>query len=727
LNALTAPGVTKESTFGVSPHTAPPFSNELRVWPGRPSPLGASCTGQGVNFALFSENATKVELCLFDSPKAQVESRRITLPEKTNQVWHGFLPDLEAGQTYGYRVHGPNEPSRGHRFNPRKVLLDPYAKLIARSLIWDDAVLDPERDTAAVAPLASVVGGEATTVSSGPRTPWHKTVIYELHVKGFTKRNPNVPEKLRGTYAGLASPAAIEHFQKLGVTAVELLPVHYHIDEHFLVTRGRSNYWGYNTLGYFAPDPRYSASGPEGAAREFLKMVHQLHAAEIEVILDVVYNHSAEGNQDGPTLSFRGIDNTAYYRLAADRASYIDFTGCGNSLNVGHPRTLQLIMDSLRHWVTEMRVDGFRFDLASALARDLWEVDRLSAFFDIIQQDPVLSEVKLIAEPWDVGPGGYQVGNFPVLWSEWNGKYRDCVRRFWNGKAGTVGELATRLAGSSDLFADDGRHPGASVNFVTAHDGFTLRDVVSYNQKHNEANGEENRDGTNDNESWNCGCEGPTDNSEVNQLRSRQQRNFLATLLLSQGVPMLLAGDEFGQTQHGNNNAYCQDSPVAWLEWDLSDEGRALLDFTHMLMHLRKTQPVFRRRRFFQGRPIHGVEIKDIYWIKSDGNEMSEADWNAGQVRCLCMVLPGDQITETGEEGESIAGDSFSVLLNAGDEPLPFRLGARRRDLRWKCVFDTSALTAKSRTFEHMSVFPLQPHSLALFQAEFFKMRNEHE
>ncbi len=724
MNALSAPAVTKKSTPGLSPHTVAPLSKELRVWLGRPSPLGATCTGEGVNFALFSENATKVELCLFESPQAQVELHRIPLPEKTNQVWHGFLPDLEAGQTYGYRVHGPNEPSRGHRFNPRKVLLDPYAKLIARCLVWDDAVLDPERDTAAIAPLASVMGKETAAGKTVPDTPWHETVIYELHVKGFTKRHPNVPEKLRGTYAGLASPAVIEHFQKLGVTALELLPVHYHIDEHFLVTRGRSNYWGYNTLGYFAPDPRYSASGPQGAVREFREMVGQLHAAGIEVILDVVYNHTAEGNQDGPTLSFRGIDNTAYYRLDANRASYIDFTGCGNSLQVGHPRTLQLIMDSLRHWVTEMHVDGFRFDLASALARDLWEVDRLSAFFDIIQQDPVLSEVKLIAEPWDIGPGGYQVGNFPVLWSEWNGKYRDCVRRFWKGKASTVSELATRLAGSSDLFADDGRHPGASINFVTAHDGFTLRDLVSYDQKHNEANGEENRDGTNDNESWNCGFEGATDNREVNELRRRQQRNFLATLLLSQGVPMLLAGDEFGQTQHGNNNAYCQDSPVAWLDWDLSDEGRALLDFTRMLMHLRKTQPVFRRRHFFQGRPIHGAEIKDIYWIKSDGNEMSEADWNAGQARSICMVLPGDQITETGEKGESIAGDSFSILLNASDKRLPFRLGARRQDLRWKCIFDTARPAAEPRTFEHMSVFPLQPHSLALFQAEFFKMRN---
>ncbi len=550
------------------------------MWPGRSSPLGASFDGSGVNFALFSEHATQVELCLFDSPDAQAEIQRIALPERTHYVWHGFLPDLGPGQIYGYRVYGPEEPLRGHRFNPRKVLLDPYAKQIARDLVWSDAVLDPHRDTASGAPLASVVNTAADQSPDGaPRTPWHETVIYELHVKGFTQQHPGVPEKLRGTYAGLASVAAIEHFRRLGVTAIELLPVHYHIDEHFLVARGRSNYWGYNTLGYFAPDPRYAATGAQGAVQEFREMVRHLHGAGIEVILDVVYNHTGEGNHDGPTLSFRGIDNSSYYRLETDCARYIDFTGCGNSLNVGHPRTLQLIMDSLRYWVTEMQVDGFRFDLASALARELWEVDRLSSFFDIIQQDPVLSEVKLIAEPWDIGPRGYQVGNFPVLWSEWNGKYRDCVRRFWKGHGGTVGEFATRLAGSSDLFADDGRRPSASVNFITAHDGFTLRDLVSYEQKHNEPNGEENRDGTNDNESWNCGQEGPTDDPAINALRGQQQRNFLATLLLSQGVPMLLAGDEFGQTQHGNNNAYCQDSPVAWLDWNLSAAQRELLEF----------------------------------------------------------------------------------------------------------------------------------------------------
>ncbi len=606
-----------------------------RVWPGKPSPLGANFDGRGVNFALFSEHATQVVLCLFDTTDAQSETERIVLPEKTDQVWHGYLPDLKPGQIYGYRVHGPQEPGRGHRFNPFKVLLDPYAKSIARGLRWDDAVLAPDRESAHCAPLARVV--ETCFPWDGdklPCTPWHETVVYELHVKGFTKQHPGVPENLRGTYAGLASPAAVEHLRELGVTAVELLPVHYHIDERFLVQRGRVNYWGYNTLGFFAPDPRYAASGTEGAVAEFQAMVRQLHAAGIEVILDVVYNHTAEGDEHGPTLSLKGIDNSSYYRLAHDRARYVDFTGCGNSLNVAHPRTLQLIMDSLRHWVLEMHVDGFRFDLASALARELWEVDRLGAFFDIIHQDPVLSQVKLIAEPWDLGPNGYQVGNFPVLWTEWNGKYRDCVRRFWNGSGGgAMGELASRLAGSSDLYAHNGRRPSASLNFITAHDGFTLRDLVSFNEKHNEANGEENRDGSNHNDSWNCGTEGSTDDDAINTLRARQQRNFLATLLLSQGVPMLLAGDEFGHSQHGNNNAYCQDSPLAWLDWNLSTEQRALLDFTQKLMRLRKTEPVFLRRHFFQGRAIHGADIKDLYWLKPDGSEMADWDWHTDHAR----------------------------------------------------------------------------------------------
>jgi isoamylase len=691
----------------------------MSIWPGSPSPLGATIAENGVNFALFSEHATKVELCLFDSPDATRESHRIELPEKTNQVWHGCLPDVKPGQIYGYRVHGPYDLARGHRFNPRKVLLDPYAKAIARGLRPGDAVHNLESDTAAFAPLARVVD---TAFEWGddraPRMPWHETVVYELHVKGFTKRHPGVPENLRGTYAGLASPAATEYLRDLGVTAIELLPVHYHIDERFLIDKGLVNYWGYNTLGFFAPDPRYAASGQEGAVQEFKAMVRSLHSAGIEVILDVVYNHTAEGDHHGPTLSFRGIDNAAYYRLGSDRVRYVDFTGCGNSLNVAHPRTLQLIMDSLRYWVLEMHVDGFRFDLASALARDLWEVDRLSTFFDIIHQDPVLSEIKLIAEPWDLGPGGYQVGNFPVLWTEWNGKYRDCVRRFWKGNGGTIGELASRLSGSSDLYAHNGRRPSASLNFITAHDGFTLRDLVSYNHKHNEANGEENRDGTNENDSWNCGVEGATNDDRISALRARQQRNFLGMLLVSQGVPMLLAGNEFGQTQHGNNNAYCQDSPLAWLDWNLSAEQRALLEFVRELVRLRKTQPVFRRRNFFQGRPIHGAEIKDLYWLKPDGVEMSDRDWGSGFARCLCMVLPGDQIAEVGEHGERIVGDSFAILFNAHHEPISFRLGTRQRDVRWTCVLDTAEPDATQPTFEHMSEFPLQAHSLAVLRAE---------
>jgi glycogen operon protein len=694
-------------------------TGESIVWPGRPSPLGATWNGSGVNFALFSEHATRVDLCLFDSPDSPAESHRIPLPEKTNQVWHGFLPDLTPGQLFGYRVHGPHDPPRGHRFNPRKVLLDPYAKAIGRPLRWENAVLDPDGDTAGSAPLAQVADTAFDWQGDPPlRTPWHDTVLYELHVKGFTRMHPGVPEALRGTYAGLASPAALDHLRSLGVTAVELLPVHYHIDEAFLAAQGRVNYWGYNTLGFLAPDPRYAATGPEGAVREFQEMVRTLHAAGIEVILDVVYNHTAEGNEHGPTLSLRGIDNAAYYRLADDRARYVDFTGCGNSLDVSHPRTLQLIMDSLRHWAVEMHVDGFRFDLASALARESGHVDRLSTFFDIIHQDPVLSELKLVAEPWDLGPGGYQVGNFPVLWSEWNGRYRDCVRRFWKGDGGTVGELASRLAGSSDLYAHNGRRPGASINFITAHDGFTLRDLVSYNHKHNEANGEDNRDGSDHNDSWNCGAEGPTEDPAVNALRARQQRNLLATLLLSQGVPMLLAGDEFGQTQHGNNNAYCQDSPLAWLDWNHSAQQRALLDFTRELLSLRLSQPVFRRRQFFQGRPIHGSGIKDLYWLKPDGAEMSDADWNAGQVACLAMVLPGDQITELGDRGERIAGDTFTLLLNAHPEPITFRLGTRRRDVRWRCVLDTAGRAPFPHPFEHLGGFPLEARSLALLRAE---------
>ena len=564
----------------------------MRVWPGSPYPLGATWDGKGVNFALFSEHATHVELCLFDAADAAKEAHRLPLPEYTDHVWHGYLPDVLPGQLYGYRVHGPYEPQHGHRFNPHKVVLDPYARLIGRDVQWADECFayrlgDPEadlsfdeRDSAAFAPLAVVIDPAFTWGDDRPpHTPWHKTLIYELHVKGFTQLHPEVPERLRGTYAGLASEPAIRHLTELGVTAVELLPVHHFLDDRHLIDRGLTNYWGYNTLAFLRPHSRYAATAiPQDAVQQFKMMVAALHAAGIEVILDVVYNHTAEGNQLGPTLSMRGVDNAAYYRLSPeDPRYYMDFTGCGNSPNVQHPRMLQLIMDSLRYWVTEMHVDGFRFDLASTLARELFEVDRLGAFFDIIHQDPVLSQVKLIAEPWDVGAGGYQVGNFPVLWSEWNGKYRDTVRRFWKGDGDTLAEFATRLSGSSDLYQNDGRKPSASINFITCHDGFTLHDLVSYNDKHNEANGENNQDGANDNNSWNCGAEGPTDDPAINALRWQQQRNFLTTLLLSQGVPMLLAGDEFSHTQQGSNNTYCQDNERTWLNWELSDGAAGLL------------------------------------------------------------------------------------------------------------------------------------------------------
>jgi isoamylase len=692
------------------------------LWPGNPSPLGATWDGEGVNFALFSENATLVELCFFDSAGDERESVRLPLPEKTNQIWHGYLHGGAPGMIYGYRVHGPENPSMGHYFNPRKVLLDPYAKCIARDFRHGEATNDPQLDNAADAALARVIdtsfhwNGTAT-----PATPWHETIVYEAHVKGFTQQHPGVPEALRGTYAGFASPAAIAHLTSLGITAVELMPIHYHIDEGRLSKAGQVNYWGYNTLGFFAPDPRYSSSGPENAVNEFKEMVRVLHAAGIEVILDVVYNHTAEGDQAGPVLSMRGIDNTSYYRLSEDRSQFIDFTGCGNSLNVAHPHVLKLIMDSLRYWVLEMHVDGFRFDLASALARELWDVDRLGSFFDIIHQDPVLSQVKLIAEPWDLGPNGYQVGNFPVLWSEWNGLYRDCVRRFWKGDGATVGELATRLAGSSDLYQHNGRRPHASLNFVTCHDGFTLADLVSYNTKHNEANGDANRDGSDQNDSWNCGVEGPSNEEQIQILRIRQQRNFLCTLFLSQGVPMLLAGDEIGRTQGGNNNAYCQDSPVSWLDWNLDADALAQLDFVRRLIDLRRKQPVFRRRHFFQGRAIHGTDIKDLYWIRPDGMEMSELDWNSPHARCLGMGLLGDQIVECDERGQPVRGDSFLILMNAGDSLVPFRLSARQKQVAWTLVLDTSNGhdLMPQRVFAHMAEYPLQSRSVAVLQPHY--------
>ena len=648
------------------------------VWPGRPYPRGATWDGEGVNFALFSEHANKVELCLFD-PSGRRELQRITLPERTNHVWHCYLPEARPGMLYGYRVHGPYEPARGHRFNPHKLLLEPYAKDIAGTLRWSDAHFGyrlshrqadlsfDRRDNAAGMPKCRVIDPAFSWGDDRrPNIDWHEMVVYELHVRGLTMRHPDVPAPLRGTYAGVATAPVVEHLQRLGITTVELLPVHTFIDDRRLIENGLRNYWGYNSIGFFSPDHRYSSSGGVG---EFKTMVKTLHSAGIEVILDVVYNHTAEGNQLGPTLSFRGIDNAAYYRLTPDDPRYyMDFTGCGNTLNMQHPHVLQLIMDSLRYWVTEMHVDGFRFDLASALARELYEVDRLGAFFDVLHQDPVLSQVKLIAEPWDLGMGGYQVGNFPPGWAEWNDRYRDTMRAYWKGDGGLIGEFAQRFTGSSDLYEPSGRTPNASVNFITAHDGFTLHDLVSYNDKHNEANLEDNRDGTDNNLSWNCGAEGPTDDEAINALRARQKRNLLATLLLSQGVPMLVAGDEMGRTQGGNNNAYCQDNAISWLDWEHTDAE--LVAFVRRLIGLRRSHPVFHRRHFFQGQSIHGAEIKDIHWLKPDGTDMSDHEWGHEFARCLGVYLSGEALTERDRRGHPLRDDNFLVLFNAHHDTL---------------------------------------------------------
>ncbi|HZR23185.1 MAG TPA: glycogen debranching protein GlgX [Vicinamibacterales bacterium] len=703
----------------------------MRVWPGEPYPLGATWTGVGVNFAVFSAHATKVELCLFDASDATKEVARIVLPEQTDQIWHAFLPDARPNQLYGYRVHGPYEPTAGHRFNPNKVVMDPYAKSVARTIRWADEMFGyvvghrdadlsfDDRDNAAFAPIAAVVDPAFTWGDDRPpRTPWHDTVIYEMHVRGFSIQHPDIPQALRGTYEALTTEAALEHLKKLGVTAVEVMPVHHHARDRYLEEKGLTNYWGYNSYGYFAPERRFAASKtPAGAVREFKRMVRALHQADLEVILDVVYNHTAEGNQMGPTLSLKGIDNASYYRLASENPRYyMDFTGCGNTLNMQSPQVLQLIMDSLRYWVLEMHVDGFRFDLASALARELYEVDRLGAFFDIIHQDPVLSQVKLIAEPWDLGAGGYQVGNFPVLWTEWNGKYRDTVRRFWRGDGGTVSELATRLAGSNDLYARSGRQPYASINFITAHDGFTLHDLVSYNEKHNEANGEDNRDGENNNLSWNCGVEGPTDDPEIKALRERQKRNFLATMMLSQGVPMLSHGDELGRTQQGNNNAYCQDNEISWIDWNLDEEKRSLLNFTSKLIHLRHTQPVLRRRKYFQGRSIRGGDVSDVAWLAPDGHEMTDEAWNADFVRSLGMLLNGSAIDEVDERGQPIIGDTILVLLNAHSDKVPFTLPPLESSQQWRRVFDTCEAHGPDRIYRPQGRYPLEGRSVAVFR-----------
>ena len=699
----------------------------MRVWPGDPYPLGATWNGQGVNFAIFSERATGVELCLFDDPHDATESARIQLRERTDQVWHCYLPDARPGQLYGYRVHGPYAPERGHRFNPAKLLIDPYAKAISGGINWSNALyaykigsaradLEPNpADSAAGMPKCVVVDPAFTWGNDRPlHIPWSRTVIYECHVKGMTMLHPHVPPKLRGTYLGLATEPIIDHLLSLGVTAVELLPVHHHASERQLTERGLSNYWGYNSIGFFAPDVRFATGGLGQQVTEFKSMVKTLHSAGIEVILDVVYNHTAEGNHLGPTLFLRGLDNRAYYRLDPNHPRfYIDFTGCGNSLNMQHLRTIQLIMDSLRYWVLEMHVDGFRFDLAPVLARELYDVNRLSAFFDIIHQDPVISQTKLIAEPWDVGPGGYQVGNFPIGWAEWNDKYRDSVRSFWRGDEGRVPELAFRLSGSSDLYQASDRPAYASVNFVTSHDGFTLEDLVSYERKHNEANGEGNHDGHNNNLSRNWGVEGPTNDPTILATREQARRNFLATLAFSQGVPMISHGDEIGRTQRGNNNAYAQDNELTWMHWDLSPRQREILAFATRVLAIRRANPVLRRRSFFHGRAISPTGVKDLAWIRPDGQEMTDADWQNPLNKALGMLIHGDASEETDERGRPIKGDTLLLLLNGGEGVCNFTVPKLDRTATWHQMVNTA--DERARVLED-EVLAMAPHSLVLLR-----------
>jgi len=700
-------------------------------WPGEPFPLGACWDGGGTNFSLFSEHAERVELCLFDD---EGNETKIEMTQRTAHNWHCYLPEIDAGQRYGYRVHGPYAPHEGHRFNPAKLLLDPYAKSVDGVVDWahdanvlpyvptgaEDADLEPDDEDDAAAMPKSVVIDDAFFWEGDrpPRVPFEDTVIYETHVKGFTMRHPDVREDLRGTYAGLASEAAVGYLSDLGVTAVELLPIHHISDESFLAERGLNNYWGYSTIGYFAPHSQYAATGSRGEqVREFKGMVKALHRAGIEVILDVVYNHTAEGNHLGPMLAFKGVDNSAYYRLdPEDQRHYVDFTGTGNSLNPVHPSVLRLIMDSLRYWVTECHVDGFRFDLASALAREFFEVDRLSAFFDVIHQDPVLSQVKLIAEPWDVGPGGYQVGNFPVLWSEWNGPYRDTMRDYWRGQADN-GAFGERLSGSADMYEADGRDPFASINFITAHDGFTLADLVSYNQKHNEANLEDNRDGTDDNRSWNCGVEGDTDDPEMLALRARQQRNFLTTLFVSQGTPMLLGGDEIGRTQLGNNNAWCQDDEISWYDWSGDPAQDELREFTRRLIALRRAHPVFRRKSFLRGQELKGTGLPDVWWFRPDGRKMTRGDWQNGE-HVLGMFLNGREIPTPGPHGEDIVDDSFVVLFNAHEEDRVFVLPRARFGRRWVLELSTAdpAAAAGSESFDARSEVTVMSRSIVLLK-----------
>ena len=700
------------------------------MWPGKAYPLGANYDGFGTNFAVYSEVAQQVELCLFDAGGAE---RRVTLPEVDGFIWHGYLPNAEPGRRYGYRVHGPDEPATGSRCNPHKLLLDPYAKAIDGQFHWEQSLFgynfgEPDSrndaDSARAMPKSVVINPYFDWgMDRPPQHGYADSVIYEAHVKGLTATHPDIPPAIRGTYSAIAHPVIIDHLKSLGASAIELMPVHHFANDSVLLERGLSNYWGYNTIGFFAPDSKYSASRtPGGQVQEFKAMVRALHEAGIEVILDVVYNHTAEGNHLGPTLSFRGIDNAAYYRLVDDdKRYYMDYTGTGNSLNVGHPHALQLIMDSLRYWVTEMHVDGFRFDLAATLAREFYDVDRLSAFFELVQQDPTVSQVKLIAEPWDVGPGGYQVGNFPPQWTEWNGKYRDTVRDFWRGEAASLGEFAYRISGSADLYEATARRPVASINFVTAHDGFTLRDLVSYNDKHNDANGEGNNDGESHNRSWNCGVEGPTCDAEVNALRNRQQRNFITTLLLSQGVPMICHGDELGRTQRGNNNGYCQDNELTWVDWEHADV--ALQSFTASVSALRANHPVFRRKRFFNGRPVRrrGSEgLPDISWFRPDGSEMSDEDWDSGFGKSIAVYLNGQGIPDLDPRGRRVVDDSFVMCFNGHHEGLEFILPPAEFGAAWQPVVDTAAghgEVSDATPVQAADAIRVQPRAMVVLQA----------
>lgn len=699
----------------------------MHTWPGSTYPLGATFDGNGTNFALFSEVAERVELCLFDNRRRE---KRVDLIDVDAYIWHAYLPQVQPGQRYGFRVHAPNDPKRGLRCNPKKLLLDPYAKAVEGALKWDQSLFGyqfgkPDKrndDDSAKSMMLGVVTNPFFDWSGDrhPRTPYASTFIYEAHVKGLTQTLPGVPDEIRGTYAGVGHPAVIDHLLKIGVTAIELMPVHQFVNDGTLQEKGLSNYWGYNTISFFAPHNAYSSTGQRGEqVQEFKAMVKALHTAGIEVILDVVYNHTAEGNHLGPTLSFRGIDNAAYYRLVEDDPQYyMDYTGTGNSLNVGHPHSLQLIMDSLRYWVLEMHVDGFRFDLASTLAREFYEVDKLSTFFELVQQDPVVSQVKLIAEPWDVGPGGYQVGNFPPQWTEWNGKYRDTVRDFWRGEPATLGEFASRFTGSADLYEHSGRRPVASINFVTAHDGFTLRDLVSYNEKHNDANGEDNKDGESHNRSYNLGVEGPTDDSEVLTLRGRQQRNFIATLMLSQGVPMLSHGDELGRTQQGNNNVYAQDNDLSWIDWEHADQP--LIEFTAAVAKLRAEHPTFRRSRFFDGRPVRrgeGDPVPDIVWLRPDGSTMEPEDWDAGFGKAIGVFLNGEGIRERDRRGERILDRHFIVLFNAHDDTVEFSLPMHEFSPEWEVLIDTGGRHADSPPIQPGGTIELEERSLVVLSA----------